>query len=121
MPEPEFTTTAIPRYPERPGREAAQLVQRTWGGGVRTTDLSIAGKTYRTMPVPYRGLTRAQWDAIVLFFGTTVQWSALTFTWTDPFSVTYTGLRYLSGIPEARSRNKDRWDVDLVFATDAGV
>jgi hypothetical protein len=27
----------------------------------------------------------------------------------------------LGGIPEARSRNQDRWDVDLIFARDAGV
>lgn len=121
MPDPEFTTTAVPRYPEQEGRELAQLVQRTWGGGVRVTDTSEAGQTYRTMTVSYRGLTRAQWDAMVTFFSSTVQWSGLTFTWTDPFTVQHTGLRYLSGIPEARSRRHDRWDVDLVFAIDAGA
>ena len=118
---PTFTTTAVPRYPELPGRELAQLVQRTWGGGVRVTDTSAMGETYRTMVVSFRGLTRTQWDALVAFLATTVQWSGLTFSWTDPFTVQHTGLRYLSGIPEARSRPHDRWDVDLVFATDAGA
>jgi hypothetical protein len=121
MADPVFSTTAVPRYPEKPGREHPELVQRTWGGGVRASDLSLPATTYQTLTVAYRGLSRTQWDAMVAFFGTTVQWSALTFTWVDPFSVTHTGLRYLSGIAEARSRNMDRWDVDLVFATDAGA
>ena len=116
-----FTTTAKPRYPERPGQEPAQLVQRTWGGGFRVTDTGLASETYRQMTVAFRGLTGTEWDSIYTFFSSTVEWAMTTFDWTDPFGTQYTGLRYVGGIPEARSRNQDRWDVDLVFARDAGV
>lgn len=118
---PTFTTTAVPRYPEKPGRESPQYVARTWGGGFRVTDLGQSGETYRTMTVAFRNLTGTQWDAMHTFFSSTVEWALTTFDWTDPMGTQYTGLRYLGGIPEARSRNEDRWDVDLVFARDAGV
>lgn len=118
---PTFTTTAPIVYPDHPGRQSPQLVRRTWGGGFRAADQGKPNQTYATIRVTIRDASRTEWNGILTFFRTTTQRSAVRFDWTDPNGTAYTGLRYLSGLEEARSRPKDRWDAELVFAIDPGA
>ena len=106
-----------PKYPEVPAHSGARVLGFTWGGGHRVADLS--GGTDRRNPVlAFRGLTAAHWASLLGFIQTTCSWSDKLFSYTDPFSVTLTNLRYVSGITEAQSSRGNRWDVDLATSRD---
>jgi len=106
-----------PKYPETPAYSGAQILGYTWAGGHRVANLS-EGTDRRNPVLAFRSLSAADWSTLRTFITSTCNWSEDLFTYTDPFSVDLTNLRYVSGITEARSTRGNRWDVDLACSKD---
>lgn len=89
-------------YPERPGRTTPQLLGFTIGGGVRTADLGGTDVWERPI-LNFVDLSTADYESLRGFIESTLNWSQLSFTYTDPHGTAHTAMHYVGGLPEFRS------------------
>ena len=102
-------------YPDVPGQTMPQAVGRTMGGGFRVT--SLGSGDWENPELTIENQNNTDYEAMRDFIQDTVSWSALGFTFTDPYTGSHTNMHYVSGLPEMR-RVKGRWFGKIILSKD---
>ena len=108
LPAPTTARTTA-RYP--------QIVTRTWGGGIRRADLGD-GTDWTRIEVAWDIITETEYDNLVTFISSTLDWSKTAFSYTDHRGTTHTDIHYESGLEDWQQVAYDQWGGSLVLVKD---
>lgn len=113
-------TIESPSYPYQPGDNYPLVVGKTFGGGHKVADLG-SGTDWQRFVLRFDDMGQTDYNSLRTFLLTTVNWSQTVFTYTDPFSVAHTNVRYISGFEGFQLNDYQRWQGTLILEKDMSL